>query len=140
MNRGKYCGLDLGTVRTGVALADAQDRYASAFDTIAATPSAAMCARLRTLTKEQDIKLFVIGLPLDMRGGEGDAARRVRRIAQDVSDKTGVDVVLWDERLTTSQALRSLTGTGANAKKKKAMVDQIAAVLILQSWLDANEG
>lgn len=136
-----YCGLDLGSVRTGVALADSKERYASALCTLDATSTPAMCARLRTLALEHNITHFVIGLPLDMRGGEGDAARRVRKVAQSISDKTGLPVELWDERLTTSQALRSLTGTGSNAhKKRKEMVDQIAAVLILQSWLDADKG
>ena len=136
-----YCGLDLGSVRTGVALASTSDRYASAHCTLDATSTPTMCARLRTLASEHRIKQFVIGLPLDMRGGEGDAARRVRKVAQSISDKTGIAIELWDERLTTSQALRSLTGTGANAhKKRKELVDQVAAVLILQSWLDAQKG
>jgi putative Holliday junction resolvase len=73
-----------------------------------------------------------------MKGGEGEAARRARDLGQFISDKTGIAVELWDERLTTAQAQRALDASEVRGKKAKASIDAAAAVVILQSWLDAH--
>ena len=79
-----------------------------------------------------------MGLPLRLSGEEGPEARRARRLAQALERKAKLRVVLWDERLTTSAAERELRGAGLRGEKKKAVLDQVAATLLLQSYLDAQ--
>jgi len=79
-----------------------------------------------------------VGLPLDMKGGEGDAARKARVIAQEIADATGRDVELLDERLTTVQARRALEASEVHGRKQKALIDEASATAILQAWLDAR--
>ncbi len=98
----------------------------------------ALVASLVELVKEERIVRFVVGLPLDMKGGEGDAARKARDIAQAIADGTGCEVELWDERLTTVQARRALAASEKHGKKAKARIDEASAVMILQAWLDGR--
>jgi putative Holliday junction resolvase len=132
------CALDLGAARVGVAVTDELGMMAHPRGVIAAKPRPAMLAALKRLVEEKDIGRIVVGLPLDMRGTEGEAARRTRELAQAIADATGCDVELVDERLTTAQAQRALTDSGLSAKKSKARIDEAAAVAILQAWLDAR--
>jgi len=81
---------------------------------------------------------FVVGLPLDMKGGEGDAARQARRFAQRVADVTGREVELWDERLSTVQARRALEASEVRGRKVRQHIDEAAACAILQAWIDAR--
>ncbi len=81
---------------------------------------------------------LLVGLPLDMRGSEGEAARRAREMAQAIADATGCNVELVDERLTTVQAQRALTDSGLDARESKKRIDEASAVTILQAWLDAR--
>ena len=93
---------------------------------------------LKKLADDEGITRFVVGLPLDMKGGEGDAARKARGIAQEIADATGRDVELLDERLTTVQARRALEASEVHGKKQKARIDEASATAILQAWLDAR--
>ena len=86
----------------------------------------------------ENVDRFVVGFPLDMRGTEGEAARRARAIAQDIADATSCDVELFDERLTTVQAQRALTASEVFGQKAKDRIDEASAVEILQAWLDAR--
>jgi putative Holliday junction resolvase len=98
----------------------------------------ALVQALRELAEREGIARFVVGLPLDLRGGEGASARDARALAQVVADGTGLPVELWDERLTTVQAQRSLAASGVRGKKARGRIDEAAACAILQSWLDAR--
>jgi putative Holliday junction resolvase len=95
---------------------------------------------LCSLAQEEDVALFVMGWPLDMSGGEGAAARKARLLAQRVARATGRQVELWDERLSTVQAQRTLASGNVRGKKARAHVDEVAACAILQSWIDAHRG
>jgi putative Holliday junction resolvase len=97
-----------------------------------------LLASLRAFAEENGVARFVVGLPLDMTGEEGVAAREARLVAQQVADATGRAVELWDERLTTVQAQRSLRASEVFGKKAKERIDEAAACAILQSWLDAR--
>ena len=134
--RRRVCALDLGAARIGVAISDELGILAHPRGTLAAKPQPAMLARLAELTKEEAIDLVLVGLPLDMRGTEGEAARRARILAQAIADATGCDVELVDERLTTVQAQRALTDSGLDGRASKARIDEASAVAILQAWLD----
>jgi putative Holliday junction resolvase len=136
--RKRALALDLGAARVGVAVSDELGVLAHPRDNIAARPVPAMLAALAALVKEEEIGHIVVGLPLDMKGGEGEAAKRARNVAQLIADETGCDVELWDERWSTKQAARALRASEVNAKKAKAHIDAAAACAILQAWLDAQ--
>jgi putative Holliday junction resolvase len=137
-SEGRVCALDLGAARVGVALADDLGLMAHPRGFIAARPRPAMLAALSELVREENITRIVVGLPLDMRGTEGEAARRAREIAQAIADATGCEIELFDERLTTVEAQRALTASGVKREKARARIDEASAVTILQAWLDSR--
>jgi len=100
----------------------------------------ALVRDLRLLVERENVARFVVGLPIDLRGHEGSAAREARAFAQRVADSTGLPVELWDERLTTVQAQRGLAEAGVRGKKARAHIDEASACTILQSWMDAHRG
>ncbi len=142
---GHVCALDYGDARVGVALDDELGALAHPRGALPAHPEPKLLAELVKLVRESGVSRFVVGLPLDMKGGEGDAARKARAFAQRLADATGIDVELWDERLTTAEARRALATAGLREKTHKrsgrsirAHVDEASAVTLLQSWLDAH--
>jgi putative Holliday junction resolvase len=136
--RGRTCALDLGSVRVGVAIDDELGSMAHPRGTFDARDRKALLVAIRELAAREQVVRFVVGLPLDMRGTEGLAARGARTIAQQIADATGLEVELWDERLTTVQAQRALTASELRGKKARARIDEAAACAILQSGLDAR--
>jgi putative Holliday junction resolvase len=130
-------GVDIGTVRTGIAvevLGIAQPlRVLTEFDEDLVGAIAAMAAG-------EGATEVVIGHPLRLDGTEGEAASRTREIAEALRAATQIPVVLWDERLTTVQAERSLVGAGVKRRKRRSVVDEVAATVMLQSYLDAGRG
>lgn len=135
----RVCALDLGAARVGVAVSDELGVMAHPRGALAARPRPAFLAALAALVREEGIGRILVGFPLDLRGTEGEAARRARLLAQDIADATDCDVELVDERLTTVQAQRSLTDSGLNRKESRAHIDEASAAAILQAWLDARE-
>ena len=131
----KALGVDVGTVRTGLAievLGVAQPlKVLTAFDEDLAGAIAAVAA-------EEGATEIVIGHPLRLDGTEGEAANRTREIAEALRPAAGVPVVLWDERMTTVQAERALVGAGVKRRKRRGVVDGVAATVMLQSYLDAG--
>jgi putative Holliday junction resolvase len=140
MQRGRTCALDLGKARVGVAIDDELGSMAHPRGVLDARDVRALLGELRRIADEERVVRFVVGLPLDMKGGEGDAARRAREMAQRIADATGREIELWDERLTTVQAQRALSASEVRGKKAKARIDEAAACAILQAWLDARAG
>jgi putative holliday junction resolvase len=127
-------------VRVGVAIDDELGLMAHPRGTLDGRNPAALLEQLRSLADAENVARFVVGLPLDMRGGEGTAARQARAMAQRIADATGRAVELWDERLTSVQAQRALAASEVRGKKARARIDEAAACAILQSWLDARAG
>jgi putative Holliday junction resolvase len=136
--RKAVCALDLGAARVGVAVTDELGLMAHPRGALAAKPRPALLAALKELVVEEGVGRIIVGLPLDMRGTEGEAARRARETAQAIADATGCEVELFDERLTTVQAQRALTDSGVKGKKARARIDEASAVAILQAWLDVR--
>ncbi len=136
---GRTCALDLGRVRVGLAIDDELSLLAHPRGTLDARDDRALLGALRAFADEEGITRFVVGLPLDMRGGEGMSARKAREMAQRVADVTGREVELWDERLTTVQAKRALAASGVWGGRARSRIDEAAACAILQSWLDARQ-
>jgi putative Holliday junction resolvase len=127
-------------VRVGVAIDDELGAMAHPRGTLDGRDRRTLLATLKTLADDEGIVRFVVGLPLDMSGAEGLAARAAREMAQHIANATGRAVELWDERLTTVQAQRALRASEVRGKKARQRIDEAAACAILQSWLDARRG
>jgi putative holliday junction resolvase len=132
-------GIDLGTVRTGLAVAEAELRVATPLCTVKHAGFADALDRVTELVTRENIGQAVVGLPIPLSGGEGEAARRARRFAAALAQRTQIDVQLWDERLSTAAAERSLRAQGVRGPARRKVVDQVAATLLLQSYLDHQE-
>ena len=140
MAKGRTCALDPGKVRVGLAVDDDLGLMAHPRGTLDGRDRRHLLETLKTLADDERVVRFVVGLPLDMHGGEGMAARGARALAQQVADATGREVELWDERLTTVEAQRALRASEVRGRKARARIDEAAACAILQSWLDAHRG
>jgi putative Holliday junction resolvase len=133
---GRTVALDLGSARVGVAIDDDLGSMAHPRGVLDGKDRGKLMRALKDLTAAEQVTRFVVGLPLDMKGGEGDAAKKARVIAQEIANATGCDVELWDERLSTVQAARELRASEVRGKKAKQRIDEAAACMILQAWLD----
>lgn len=131
-------GLDLGTKTIGLAVSDELGLTAQGLPTLERRGPKKDLAALAERVAEYSIERFVIGLPLNMDGSEGPRADFTRKFGASLEEATHLPVIYWDERLTTVAAHRALTELDASRKKRKEVIDQVAAVLILQGWLDAQ--
>lgn len=131
-------GIDPGLKRVGLALSDEDGVLASPLKTLERKDDASLLAALADEVRAHAVEEVVLGLPLRMNGLEGPEAKRARKLQAALARAAGVKVVLWDERMTTVAAERELRGAGLKAGKKKALLDQAAATLLLQSYLDAQ--
>ena len=137
MRRGVRIGIDVGDARIGVAQCDPSGLIATPVETVRRGPGDLQ--RIATLTAEADAIEVVVGLPRSLSGGEGPAAARVREFAARIAGAVSpVPVRLCDERLSTVSAEAVLRDQGRKGKKRRAVVDQAAAVVILQNALDTE--
>lgn len=132
---GRVLGVDVGLVRVGLAISDPDRLVATPLDTIAGGDH--LVARLAARAADESCQTVVIGLPLSLSGGDTESTRMARSVASDL-EGTGIGVALWDERLSSAEADRSMRSSGRNRDQRKAERDQIAAAIILQGWLEAN--
>ncbi|MHA6794871.1 Holliday junction resolvase RuvX [Pseudonocardia bannensis] len=136
--RGRRLGIDVGAVRVGVALSDPDGILATPLVTVPRDVEGGSDLRaLADLVAEHDIVQIVVGLPRTLAGREGPAAEAAQAFAAALAEVVDVPVALTDERLTTVVAARQLSARGVKGRKQRAVVDQAAAVGILQGWLDA---
>lgn len=131
----RVLGIDLGTRRVGVALAVAG--VAQPHAVLDAT-AGDLAEAIAELAKGASVEEIVVGHPLRLDSSSGPEAFRAEGLAAELRAATGVPVVLWDERLTTAQAERSLLGAGMRRAARRRVVDKVAAALMLQSYLDAR--
>ncbi len=134
----RVLGLDVGEARIGVAVSDSLGLTAQQLTVIPRKGLAADLAALRTLIDAQGVGTVVVGLPLTMRGERGIQAQRIASFGDALKRQVPVTVTFLDERLTTVQGERALLETGASRRKRKQVIDQVAAQLILQQFLDAK--
>jgi putative Holliday junction resolvase len=134
--RGVLIGLDLGTKTIGVATSDPDRRLATAVTTIGRKKFSTDAEQLLKLAAERQAVGFVLGLPLNMDGSEGPRAQSTRAFGRNLTALTPLPIALWDERLSTSAVERELIAADASRAKRKAVIDQHAAVFILQGALD----
>lgn len=136
MNRA--LGIDHGDARIGVAISDDLGMLAHPLETIAVKEVADPLARIAQIVERDKIGTIVLGLPRNMDGSYGPAAEKVRAFAEKLRALVACEVKMWDERLTSVAAQRSLHEAGRNVKKSREVIDQVAAQLILQGWLDSQ--
>jgi putative Holliday junction resolvase len=129
-------GVDLGEMRTGVALSDDLRMLAHPLETIASASPNTVAQRLQKIAAERQVDCVVIGLPRQMNGTLGSAAKSAQRFAEKLRSLVSCEVVTWDERLSTVAAERALRDAGRKTRETRGIRDQVAAQIILQSYLD----
>ena len=135
--RGRRLGIDVGTVRIGVSVSDPDAILATPVETVRRDRRAGHLRRLTALVREFEVVEVVVGLPRTLADRAGSSAEDAVGVAEAIAGLISpVPVRLADERLTTVSAARSLREAGVRAKDQRGMIDQVAAVAILQGWLD----
>jgi putative Holliday junction resolvase len=134
--RGALIGLDLGSKTIGVASSDPDRRLATGVETVMRKNFSADAARLLALAAERKAAGFVLGLPINMDGSEGPRAQSTRAFARNLARLTELPIALWDERLSTAAVERELIAADVTRARRAKVIDQHAAVFILQGALD----
>ena len=136
----RIMGLDYGSKTVGVAISDPLGLTAQGIETIWRKEENKLrrtCARIEELISEYGVEKIVLGLPKHMNNDIGDRAERSLEFGEMLKRRTGLEVVMWDERLTTAQAERTLMEGKVRREDRKQYIDKIAAVFILQGYLDS---
>ena len=133
----RIMGLDLGTKNIGVALSDESGVLARGKEVIARRSDRRAIARIREILDEFEVGEIVVGLPLNMNGTTGERAEDSVKFAEMLKEQTHVPVRLWDERLSTKEAESVMIKADLSRRKRKKIVDKLAAQIILQGYLDS---
>jgi putative holliday junction resolvase len=133
---GALIGLDLGTKTIGVAVSDPARRVATGVETIARKAFTADAARVLALAAERKVAGIVLGLPINMDGSEGTRAQSTRAFARNLAKITELPIAFWDERLSTAAVERELIAADVSRAKRAKVIDEHAAIFILQGALD----
>ena len=136
----RIMGLDYGSKTVGVAMSDPLGITAQAVETIWRKDENKLrktCARIEELISEYEVERIVLGLPKHMNNDLGERAQKALAFGEMVKRRTGLEVVMWDERLTTVEAERTLIDNNVRRENRKQYIDKIAAVFILQGYLDS---
>jgi putative holliday junction resolvase len=134
----RILALDVGAKRIGVAVSDRLGITAQGLETIQRQNKRRDLEALGQVLAKYEVREIVVGLPLRLSGAEGTQSEKMRRFADDLHAHFGVIVHLWDERWTSTEANRLLRETDLSIKKRGQAVDRMAAILILQSWMEAH--
>lgn len=135
---GRLLGLDVGTRRIGIAVSDPLGITAQGLETLQRRNKRLDLQALGEIIRKNGIREIVVGLPLKMSGSEGAQAEKMRAFAEDLRERFSLPVHLWDERLTSAEANRLLRETEMSIGKRAKAVDRMAAVLILQSFMESR--
>lgn len=136
---GRIAGIDYGTVRVGIAIADEQARIASPLEVYHRRDRAADAAYFQALVARQGITRFVVGWPIHLDGRPSAKSIEVERFADWLNKATGVQAVLFDERFTSVEAQAHLAAAGLTKKRRKERLDKLAAQILLTAYLEAPE-
>jgi putative holliday junction resolvase len=134
----RVLGLDVGLRRIGVAISDPLGMTAQGLETLHRKNKKHDFAHLYRIIRQYGVKEIVVGLPLRMSGAEGAQAEKIQAFAQDLRKHFKLPVHLWDERLTSAEANRLLRETDLSIEKRGQAVDRMAAILILQGWMESR--
>jgi putative holliday junction resolvase len=132
----RVLGLDVGSKRIGIAISDPLGITAQGLETLQRQNKRVDFEKLVLLARTYEVGEVVVGFPLRMSGAEGIQAEKMHRFADELRERLQLPVHLWDERLTSAEANRLLRETEMSIKRRGQVVDQMAAVLILQSWME----
>jgi putative Holliday junction resolvase len=136
--KGRVLGIDAGMARTGVALSDVDGFLASALCTIRANGVRDLAAQICDLAQKHSVRAIVIGHPINMNGTLGESSARIHRLSDEIRALTDIPVILFDERCTTMVAASILNMTDTRGHKRKAVIDNLSAEIILQNYLDSE--
>jgi putative pre-16S rRNA nuclease len=136
----RVLGLDVGSRRIGLAVSDPLGLTAQGLETIQRQNKRLDFEKLQHVIREYQVSEIVVGYPLRMSGEEGIQAEKMQRFAEELRQWFKLPVNLWDERLTSTQANRLLRETDMSIRRRGQVVDQMAAILILQNWMDSRDG
>lgn len=135
---GRVLAIDVGSVRIGLATSDETRTVATPLATVPRR-SKDLWARLRAELEQRGVATVIVGLPRMLDGSEGAAAADARTFATQLQARIGGDVQFWDERFTTALAERHLVSAGMRRRRRRRSIDAVAAAVLLQSWLDAQQ-
>ena len=135
---GRIMGLDIGDKTIGVAVSDIMGITAQGVKTIKRVGKKKDIEALKEIIKERQVNKIVSGLPKNMNGTLGPQGEKVLKLCELIKEETGLEIDFWDERLTTVAAERSLIEGDVSRKKRKKVIDMLAAVIILQGYLDSK--
>lgn len=136
----RLMGLDVGNKTIGVALSDPLGWTAQALEVVRRTSLNSDLARLKEIIKQYEVEKIVVGMPKNMNGSIGPQAELVMEFIPILKEAVGLPVETWDERLTTVAAEKMLIGADVSRAKRKKVIDKMAAVMILQGYLDRISG
>ena len=136
----RILGVDFGDARTGLALSDISGFLASGIGTIKSTGFMKTAEEVARIAKEKDVGVIVLGHPINMNGTLGPRSEKAQAFGEKLRELTGLEVVLFDERLSTANAHTMLNITNTRGQKRKSIIDEMSACLILQSYLDSRKG
>ena len=139
-DQGRILGIDFGTKRIGLSISDPLRIIATSYGTIGNTPG--VWKELAEIIRGEAIAFIVIGMPLNLKGEEGEKARQVRSFIDELGNRLQMEVVPWDERFTTSMAQQSLRDMGTTQKQRRTArgrIDAMAAAIMLQGFLDSTK-
>ncbi len=139
-SQGIIIGIDLGEKRVGVSISDEMGLYAHPLGVLPFVGDERLTEELVGIAKERGATAFVVGLPKNMDGTMGESAKKSERFAKKLERKSGLPVVMLDERLTTSQAEKEMIGLGKSRRRRRMTIDAVAAVLILETYLKQAAG
>jgi putative Holliday junction resolvase len=131
-------GIDLGEARIGLAISDDLGMLAHPLETVLVKEIRDPVAHIAGIIAREKISAVVLGMPRNMDGSYGPAAEKAKVFAQKLREKISCEIKFWDERLTSVAAQKALHASGRNVKQSRAVIDQVAAQMILQGWLDSQ--
>jgi len=132
----RILGIDHGEARVGLALSDELGVFAHPLETVEVRKIEPV-GRIAEIVKRENVALLLLGMPRNMDGSYGPAAEKVKAFAEILREKTGLEIKFWDERMSTLAAQRVLRDAGRKTKDGRKVIDQVAAQMILQSYLDS---
>lgn len=135
---GRIAAIDYGTVRIGIAVSDAAQTLATPYENYNRRNLADDAARFRRLVAEEGIQRFVVGLPVHLDGHESQKSHEARQFGEWLGAETGVEVVYFDERFTSHEAEQMLGAAGLTKKRRKAVLDKLAAQILLTAYLESH--
>jgi putative holliday junction resolvase len=136
--RGRVAGIDYGTVRIGIAISDPDRTIASPLENYTRQGPEQDAKRFRRLVAEEQVSLFVVGLPVHLSGLESQKSLEARKFGKWLEEISGLPVVFFDERFTSAEAEQHLLGADMTRKKRKARLDKIAAQILLSAYLESH--